>query len=315
MSNVPYSICRIEQSCQIKIIQFDIFLFDIVKPPQKSCFCAIIISAKNSKICVLTAEVSFMNNNNGKIIQSVQRAIDIINCFDDVNTALSLGQISERLELNKSTVHGILNTLHCNDFVRQIPSGQYMLGSAMFGRHRQEGDVRRKILWESARSTMYHIANEYYLNCSLFMLEIDELILVRRILPEHAVYTVNCSSDSYINPLYCTASGKILLSTMDSEELDIYLKNHKLIAHTANTITSREKLMEALAAIRAEGFGIENEELGMGVSALSVPVWDAEHKLAATVSVTGISYLLNSRRKEIIAELKALATRIEGNLF
>ena len=53
----------------------------------------------------------------------------------------------------------------------------------------------------------------------------------------------------------------------------------------------------------------------MGVSALSAPIWDAAHNLAATVSVTGISYLLNSRRQEIVAELKALAARMEEKLF
>ena len=102
---------------------------------------------------------------------------------------------------------------------------------------------------------------------------------------------------------------------MSSSELDTYLKNHELIAHTANTITTREQLIRALDAIRAEGYGIENEELGMGVSALSAPIWDAAHNLAATVSVTGISYLLNSRRREIIDEMKALTARMEKKLF
>ena len=50
----------------------------------------------------------------GKNIQSVQRAIDILNCFTAANPALSLGEISARLQLNKATVHGILNTLHNN---------------------------------------------------------------------------------------------------------------------------------------------------------------------------------------------------------
>ena len=50
----------------------------------------------------------------GKTIQSVQRAIDILNCFDAQTPALSLGEISARLQLNKATVHGLLNTLHNN---------------------------------------------------------------------------------------------------------------------------------------------------------------------------------------------------------
>ena len=35
----------------------------------------------------------------------------------------------------------------------------------------------------------------------------------------------------------------------------------------------------------------------------------------ATVSVTGISYLLNSRRREIIDEMKALTAHMEKKLF
>ena len=71
---------------------------------------------------------------NGKNIQSVQRAIDILNCFSTAEPALSLGEISARLELNKATVHGILNTLHNNDYICQNSSGQYLLGRAVFSK-------------------------------------------------------------------------------------------------------------------------------------------------------------------------------------
>ena len=59
----------------------------------------------------------------GKVIQSVQRAVDIINCFEDITTERSLSELSTMLDLNKSTVHGILNTLHNNNFVRQNQRG------------------------------------------------------------------------------------------------------------------------------------------------------------------------------------------------
>lgn len=61
-------------------------------------------------------------------IQSVQRAINILNCFTMTNSALTLGQISNQLNLNKGTVHGILSTLYQNGYISQNGNGQYMLG-------------------------------------------------------------------------------------------------------------------------------------------------------------------------------------------
>ena len=135
----------------------------------------------------------------GKIIQSVQRAIDILNCFDDLNTALTLGQISERLALNKSTVHGILNTLHCNDFVRQIPTGQYMLGPAMLGRHHQEGEVRRKVIYHLYKLPQVTIRNEKVLLKDGDVLDIDGIRVEGFLVPGHTwghmVYLVD---DKYL---------------------------------------------------------------------------------------------------------------------
>ncbi|MEG1932505.1 MAG: helix-turn-helix domain-containing protein, partial [Pygmaiobacter sp.] len=156
----------------------------------------------------------------GKIIQSVQRAIDIINCFDDVATELTLGEISAALDLNKSTVHGILNTLHNNEFIRQNANGKYMLGQALLRKYHFTDSARRALLMEEAKAEMTRIANEYHVNSSIYMLELGELLLVNRILPENEMYTVTCISDSYLNPLYCTASGKILLANLAPAELE-----------------------------------------------------------------------------------------------
>ena len=90
----------------------------------------------------------------GRTIQSVQRAIDIINCFEDNKSELTLGQISAALDLNKSTVHGILNTLYQNDFVRQNSSGRYMLGGYFARRFGPADASIRNLLKETALDGM-----------------------------------------------------------------------------------------------------------------------------------------------------------------
>lgn len=252
---------------------------------------------------------------NGKIIQSVQRAVDIINCFDDVNTEMSLSQISNRLGLNKSTVHGILNTLHNNNFIRQGPTGKYMLGQSLIRKYHFADSAKRNIMMEVSREGMEQIANKYHMNCAIFMMEFGALTLVNRIMPKNEMYTVSCISDSYINPLYCTASGRILLAYLSLEELEIYLDRHELIAHTQKTIVTREALIAALDNIRRVGFSVEDEELGIGVSALSVPIFDPTGKLFATISVSGMSFHLENRQVEMVTELKSLSYAITKKIF
>ncbi|SQC98502.1 IclR helix-turn-helix domain [Fusobacterium necrophorum subsp. necrophorum] len=51
-----------------------------------------------------------------KVIQSIQRAINILNCFDQNNLVLSLNEISQKLDLNINTTRGLVNSLVVNNF-------------------------------------------------------------------------------------------------------------------------------------------------------------------------------------------------------
>ena len=46
-----------------------------------------------------------------KLIQSIQRAFEIIECFNEDNEELRLNDISTMLNLNINTTRGIVNTL------------------------------------------------------------------------------------------------------------------------------------------------------------------------------------------------------------
>ena len=52
-----------------------------------------------------------------RLIQSIQRAFNIIDCFNNDNTELSLPQISEKVKLHINTTRGIVNTLVANGYL------------------------------------------------------------------------------------------------------------------------------------------------------------------------------------------------------
>ena len=70
-----------------------------------------------------------MQNREIRVIQSVQRAIDIIDFFSEHELKLTLPQISARTGLNINTARGLVNTLLANGYLEHIPDGNfYMLG-------------------------------------------------------------------------------------------------------------------------------------------------------------------------------------------
>ncbi len=248
-----------------------------------------------------------------KIIQSVQRAADIIACFHGTPVELSLSEISDTLGLNKSTAHGIISTLCINNFLEQSPSGKYRLGrvfSASFG---DDGNTRKMILKEKAQQPMQRLADRFSGSTALLYREGNELIILNRITPSGANYVISVH-DSVINPLHTSASGKLLLSSFGEDELESYLERNPLIRATEHTICTKEALKEDLGLIRSRQYSTENEELGPGIYAVSVPIYDKTHRFCAALSITGLDRFIRENG-ELVRELKETADTLSHQVF
>lgn len=250
----------------------------------------------------------------GKTIQSVQRAIDIINCFDGITAELSLNQISQKLNLNKSTVYGLLNTLHQNGFVCQNSEGKYLLGQALFSKAQLARGTNRSLFVDIARPYMETLSIRYQSSTNLFVIEDGLPIVLHRVLPANAAcYVVHHISSQ--DPPYCTASGKITLACKTPEALDAYFAETELLPASSYTITSEPLLRANLEAIRRQGYSYEKEELAEGVSAVSTAIRDQNGALYGTISVSGVASHIEQVRQALADDLKQAGSWIADALF
>lgn len=246
----------------------------------------------------------------GKQIQSVQRAIDILNCFSITNTALSLGQISARLQLNKGTVHGILNTLHINGYISQNSAGQYMLGAELFNKAALASDTKCSMLIDRAHNDMQNLSNYFQANGTLFFIDGQYLQLLCATEPKNSTFVVRRANSKL--PLYCSASGKIILAHIEEKQLEDYLKSAPFPAYTSTTRQTVPALRNEFSKIRRQGFSFENGELFEGVSAIAVPIFSSkDSRLFGTLSLTGMSVTIFKRRKEIFIRLREAVLRLQ----
>ena len=102
-------------------MQFDIYTCCLCPPSKILDFKVRIVYYK-----IKTKGATAMTKDNN--VQSIERALDIIEVLADYQDGLGVTEIAARIGLNKSTVHRILSTLMARGYVSKTDKGAYRLG-------------------------------------------------------------------------------------------------------------------------------------------------------------------------------------------
>lgn len=247
-----------------------------------------------------------------KLIQSVQRAIDIVNCFTDASPRLSLSEISQRLDLNINTTRGLVNTLITNGLlIHDKQNNIYSLGFYFIGK----ANIIQKQL-ESyiimSKALVDAIANKYSISASLQMVHQNQVYSIYCAYPSNTAYYI-ILSEYAILPKYATSSGKLLLLYNE------YMRHPELVnkiefkKFTPRTIRNAKTLTKDLEEIKENKYAYELEEFAIGVGSLAVPIFDHNQHLIATVSATSFVHSLPNIKNELLIDLKNIAATVSEN--
>ncbi|MEM1073689.1 MAG: IclR family transcriptional regulator [Pseudomonadota bacterium] len=86
-------------------------------------------------------------------------------------------------------------------------------------------------------------------------------------------------------PFYCTASGKMYLSSLRTSYVDRLLANTELQPQGPGCVTSIDALKSELEKTRKRGYSTDAEEFMEGMAAVAVPILDMQGRLVSTLSV------------------------------
>lgn len=90
-------------------------------------------------------------------------------------------------------------------------------------------------------------------------------------------------------PAYCSATGRVLLSDWDEQKLRNYLDRTALVARTKHTLAKKPAILDAVRAVRKQGFALVDEELELGLRSIAVPVFDSRRNLVGAMSASASS--------------------------
>jgi DNA-binding IclR family transcriptional regulator len=228
----------------------------------------------------------------GIMIQSVERAVLMLGLFSEDNSELKLQEICERMNLNKSTAHGILHTLKYHGLIAQNEENQrYRLGLNLIelAYRVQKGiDLR-----EAAAPILKGISKRAWEFVNLGILDGHDVVYIDKSESTQAI-RISTSVGSR-NPAHSSAVGRAILAFLPEEEQPDHLPE-VLIRSTPKTKICREEIIKELRLTKARGYSVLDGEFLNGILTVGAPIFNYENKAVGAISIAGPKLRITEER-------------------
>jgi IclR family transcriptional regulator, KDG regulon repressor len=234
------------------------------------------------------------------IIQAVDRALRILDLFDENENEMKITDISNRIGLHKSTVHSLLKTLQMHGYIDQnLENGKYKLGMKLFerGNFIIHGLDIRKV----AKTHLVDLSAKTGQTTHLGILNGKEGVYIDKVEGPKAV--ILYSRIGRRIPIHCSAIGKSLVAFKNKEELRKLLQGYIYNVQTSNTITNEEDFLVEIKQISNRGYAVDNQENEPGVRCIAVPVHDHTGQVIAAVSISTLVTQVDDAELLIFTEM------------
>lgn len=239
-------------------------------------------------------------------IQVADRIFDTLEILS-VEGPIALNDLTNRLNLNKSTVHRILSSLIYMGYVKQDAGTQ-------------KYDLTLKILTISNQLlSRIDLLEEVKPHLKMLSQNTGETVHFVQLDGTEAVYIYK--EEAYRNsirmvsrigsriPVYCSGVGKAMAADMEEEQVRQIWENSDIKKLTDHTITDYSSFLNKLSEIRKQGYALDDEENELGVRciAVSIPDYNGHPKYAFSISAP-VSRMSDERIRElaqIVLDVKA----------
>ena len=219
-----------------------------------------------------------------KIIQSVSKAIRLLDLLAESDTPMTLAQISKKLGWAKSSVHDLLSTMRQFSIVSQDEYSRYTLGIRLF-----EYGCNLSNSWtvpDKAKPYLQHISYATGEAVFLSVLDRGEVVTLDRATNRTGLW-ISAEMGCRL-PVHCTSQGKLFLAYMTAGEQAQILQRTTFQRFTDATITSPDALQKELDMIRQRGYAMEINEFKPGTRSVAAPIFDEENRVRYAIGVIGM---------------------------
>jgi DNA-binding IclR family transcriptional regulator len=213
---------------------------------------------------------------------------------------LSLREMAAQTGISRSTVHRIVQSLESFGWVEKESSqGYYRPGMGFFFLAGQGNPfesllalglpVMKQLVEQTGQTALISVLQGYQGRC------------VATVPSPRAVQFV--AKKGMVFPLNGGATGKILLAYAPEALRHFVLFERPLEGYTEKTLTDPQKILQELEEIRLRGYAFSAEEFMPRTAALSVPLFDEEHRFLGQLGISGHMEDFREYQKEFLPRM------------
>jgi IclR family transcriptional regulator, acetate operon repressor len=229
-------------------------------------------------------------------IQSLDRGLFILEAVAKSAGPVPLGQLTDLLGIDRSSVFRLANTLRRRGFLANPNSRKdYILGPSIWR-------LSRNYDWGRMLITFCH---EHLRALAIKTGETTHLAVREG---KQAFFVDHYGSTSQIvvvpgqtGEFYCTAHGKALLADCTLADLKAIFGSMSFQKHTPNTIVTLPDLAKACARIKTLGYAFDDLEFKEEVRCLAAPIRDTDGMVVACIGISAPATRFPQERLAIAA--------------
>ena len=243
--------------------------------------------------------------------QAVLRAVALLKAFTPDRPERGLAELARTVGLNKTTAYRLLAALEGERMLERGRDGEsYRLGPelvALGGRAQGALDLR-----EASRAVLAGLAQETRETATLEVLVGRHTLIIEEAMGSYVLGSMPSIGTRW--PAHATSTGKTILAFLSEEERNLALPR-VLPQVTPRTLGDRAALERDLARVRERGYALSQEELEPGFVAVGAPVYAADGRVVAAISVGGPRVRLTPETvAKVACRLPLAAARVSERL-
>lgn len=228
-------------------------------------------------------------------VKSVGRALDIIQLVSESRNGMGVTELSNQMDINKSSVYRILSTLAQYGYIeKDKENDKYKLGYTFL-------DISSKLLGsmdlrKEAKPYLRELEKETNEVIHLVVYDQGEVVYIEK-LEGNELMRMH-SQVGKRAPMHCTSVGKAIMAYLPKEKVEQILDEKGMPMHTSYTFVNKEDLFQDLEKIRTCGYALDLEENEYGITCVAVPIFDHKGDVCAAASVSGSTMRMTKERME-----------------
>jgi len=235
-----------------------------------------------------------------EIVQTAARALSVLRAFSRERPDMSVAEMTRRLDLPRTIVIRLLNTLEDAGYVeRVVDTFHYRIGLAAL----ELGALylADNPLIVKAADVLDDLARQTGYTAYLGALDRGDAVILALREGQHPVRFVWSVGERL--PAPTTAFGKAMLMHMDVQQVDEILGDDRLTGLTERSIKTRMELGRQLERAKEQGWIAAQDESYPGVSAVGAAIVNADGFPVAGVSISFLTYPPNPHTVEQFGRL------------